>query len=86
MVTEAAVTALIQKNPPMAVLLLGLNDTTLVKMLAGGVANRPPFWFSLTTKLNHAKAIALMEWISILTVSPDLNEREKSFTPLYRTG
>jgi hypothetical protein len=28
----------------------------------------------------------LMEWISILTVSPVLNEREKSFTPLYRTG
>jgi hypothetical protein len=43
MVTEADVTALTQKNPPTPVFLLGLNDTILVKMLAGGVANSPPF-------------------------------------------
>jgi len=50
-----------QKNPPNAVFLLGFNETMLVKMLAGGVANNPPFWFSLITKLNQANATALIE-------------------------
>jgi hypothetical protein len=52
--------------------LFGLNENTLEKIFAGGVANKPPFRFSLITKLNQLKTNALMEWISNLTVSPVL--------------
>ena len=75
-----------QKQPPTVTFLLGLNENTLEKIFAGGVANRPPFRFSLITRLNQPKTNALMEWISNLTVSPVLYDLEKSLTWLYRTG